>query len=229
MRTDRDRVSRINWVLYCEQSALHVLYVNHQWITRNWTFLVMDSVIIVTASSCIDALSNSSIQCATRFRLRDDVICLTATGLHLLDFDRTKTVCDHHAISEYNRLCSLYTTHLGQLVRMLVWMGTASLKNPSSVSSVRWKYVQSVHFNSALSTLMKTRLHLHLTTWILHNWVPLWWKIFRHCIVLELCVSKNATTSTKQSHLHVTKLQCWGKFSKSVCWISRWSTICVCT
>jgi len=36
-------------------------------------------------------------------------------GLHLIDFDRTKILCDHHAISEYNRLRSLYTPHLGQL------------------------------------------------------------------------------------------------------------------
>ena len=36
-------------------------------------------------------------------------------GLHLIDFDRTKIVCDRHAVAEYNRLRSLYAAHLGQL------------------------------------------------------------------------------------------------------------------
>ena len=36
-------------------------------------------------------------------------------GLHLIDFDKTKIVCDRNAIGEYNRLRSLYAAHLGQL------------------------------------------------------------------------------------------------------------------
>ena len=36
-------------------------------------------------------------------------------GLHLIDFDKTKIVCDRNAVGEYNRLRSLYAAHLGQL------------------------------------------------------------------------------------------------------------------
>jgi len=36
-------------------------------------------------------------------------------GLHLIDFDKTKIVCDQSAVTEYNRLRSLYTPHLGKL------------------------------------------------------------------------------------------------------------------
>ena len=36
-------------------------------------------------------------------------------GLHLVDFDKPKIVCDHNAVAEYNRLRSLYAAHLGQL------------------------------------------------------------------------------------------------------------------
>jgi len=40
----------------------------------------------------------------------------TLTGLHLIDFDRTKIQCDHKAVLEYNRLKKMYTPHLGNLV-----------------------------------------------------------------------------------------------------------------
>ena len=36
-------------------------------------------------------------------------------GLHLIDFDQTKILCDRNAVGEYNRLRSLYAPHLGQL------------------------------------------------------------------------------------------------------------------
>jgi len=36
-------------------------------------------------------------------------------GLHLVDFDKTKIVCDHNTVAEYNRLRSLYAAHIGQL------------------------------------------------------------------------------------------------------------------
>ena len=36
-------------------------------------------------------------------------------GLHLIDFDKTKIVCDQSTVTEYNRLRSLYTPHLGKL------------------------------------------------------------------------------------------------------------------
>lgn len=39
----------------------------------------------------------------------------TLTGLHLVDFDRSKVTCDHLAVKEYNRLRHLYTPQLGSL------------------------------------------------------------------------------------------------------------------
>ena len=39
----------------------------------------------------------------------------TLSGLHLVDFDRRKVVCDEKAIAEYNRLRRLYTPHLGDM------------------------------------------------------------------------------------------------------------------
>ena len=37
------------------------------------------------------------------------------SGLHLVDFDRSKVACDHLAVKEYNRLRRLYTPYLGDL------------------------------------------------------------------------------------------------------------------
>ena len=39
----------------------------------------------------------------------------TLHGLHLIDIDRGKIICDIKAISEYNRLRQLYTPHLGDI------------------------------------------------------------------------------------------------------------------
>jgi len=37
----------------------------------------------------------------------------SVTGLHLIDFDKSKIVCNKRAVTEYNRLRSLYVPHLG--------------------------------------------------------------------------------------------------------------------
>jgi len=37
------------------------------------------------------------------------------SGLHLIDFDRSKITCDPKDVSEYNRLRALYTPNLGQI------------------------------------------------------------------------------------------------------------------
>ena len=39
----------------------------------------------------------------------------TLSGLHLIDFERSKITCDPKAVSEYNRLRALYTPNLGQI------------------------------------------------------------------------------------------------------------------
>ena len=40
----------------------------------------------------------------------------TLNGLHLIDFDASKIQCDHKAVAEYNRLSTIYTPHLGNLL-----------------------------------------------------------------------------------------------------------------
>ena len=37
------------------------------------------------------------------------------SGLHLIDIDKAKIVCDNKVIGEYNRLRKLYTPHLGDI------------------------------------------------------------------------------------------------------------------
>jgi len=53
----------------------------------------------------------------------------SVTGLHLIDFDKSKIICNKTAVTEYNRLRSLYAPHLGPL--MLRWSknGTEASEN----------------------------------------------------------------------------------------------------
>jgi hypothetical protein len=51
------------------------------------------------------------------------------TGLHLINFDKSKIKADGKAITEYNRLRQLYTTHLGTLTTTHKNQDTANNKD----------------------------------------------------------------------------------------------------
>jgi len=95
----------------------------------------------------------------------------TLNGLHLIDFDASKIHGDHKALTEYNRLRTIFTTHLGNLLNEAEIYTTSepprkrqktNSRNAVTTESSKVNEKRSLTHNSQVDTRVAMKRTTHL-------------------------------------------------------------------